>query len=89
MAQGKFTKQEAAETRKAVQEMWEALTKAKRMEYFGNLNDIFLFLDAAEFIAPDENAGSTLLSEVSFDPTEDDLPSLTTAEREKILKEAA
>ncbi len=54
MAQGEFTTQEAKETRVAVQEMWEALTKNKRMEYFGHLNDVFLFLDAAEKHAPDE-----------------------------------
>lgn len=55
MAQGEFTKQEAKETRTAVQEMWEALTKNKRMEFFGHLNDVLLFLDAAEKHAPDES----------------------------------
>ncbi len=54
MAQGEFTKQEARETKKAVQEIWEALTRAKRDDFFGHLNDIFMFLDAAEAAAPDK-----------------------------------
>lgn len=54
MAQGEFTRQEIRETRTAVQEMWEALTENKRMEFLGHLNDIFLLLDAAEKHAPDE-----------------------------------
>jgi len=54
MAQGEFTKQEIEETRKSVQEMWDALTKNKRMEFFGRLNDVFLFLSAAGKYAPDE-----------------------------------
>lgn len=58
MAQGEFTKQEIEETRTAVQDMWEALTKNKRMEFFGHLNDIFLLLDAAKVHAPDENKKS-------------------------------
>ena len=54
MAQGEFTKQEAEETRKAVQEIWEALTKNKRLGFFGHLNDIFLFLDVVVVHAPNE-----------------------------------
>ena len=54
MAQGEFTKQEIEATREAVQEMWQALTKKRRFEFFGHLNDIFLFLDAAKTHAPDE-----------------------------------
>ena len=54
MAQGEFTKQEIKFVRGAVQEIWEALTKNKRQEFFGHLNDIFLFLDAAEAAAPDK-----------------------------------
>ena len=57
MAQGEFTKQELEATRQAVQEIWEALTKNKRLEFFGHLNDIFLFLDAAISYAPDKPEG--------------------------------
>ena len=54
MAQGEFTKQEASRTKEAVDEMFEAIPKSKRMGYIGHLNDIFLFLLAAEKAAPDE-----------------------------------
>ena len=54
MAQGEFTRQEAKATQEAVQEMWEALTKKKQFEFFGHLNDILLFLDAARIHAPNE-----------------------------------
>ena len=40
MAQGEFTKQEASCTREAVDEMFEAIPKSRRMEYIGHLNDI-------------------------------------------------
>ena len=55
MAQGEFTKQEASRTREAVDEMFEAIPKSKRMGYMGHLNDILLFLSAAEKAAPDES----------------------------------
>ncbi len=54
MAQGEFTKEEAAETRTAVEEIFEALPKSKRVQYVGHLNDIFLFLRAAKEAAPSE-----------------------------------
>ncbi len=54
MAQGEFTKQEAQRTRKAVNELFEALPKSKRFNYVGHLNDIFLFLSAAKKAAPDK-----------------------------------
>jgi hypothetical protein len=54
MAQGHFTKQEAAETKKAVEEMFDAIPKSKRLNYIGHLNDIFLFIEAAQRAAPDE-----------------------------------
>lgn len=54
MAQGQFTKQEAEETVKAVQEMFDALPKSKKYDYIGHLNDIFLFIEAAKKAAPDE-----------------------------------
>ena len=54
MAQGEFTKEEAAETKKAVKEVFEALSKRMRMDFIGHLNDICLFLDAARAAAPFE-----------------------------------
>lgn len=54
MAQGDFTKQEARETKKAVEELYDALPKSKKMEFIGHLNDIFLFLEASERNAPDK-----------------------------------
>lgn len=53
MAQGDFTKAEADETIKAVDELFEALPKSKKLDYIGHLNDILLFLEAAKRNAPD------------------------------------
>ena len=52
MAQGDFTKEEAAATEEAVDEMFKGLSKAKQMDYLGHLNDICLFLAAAKKAAP-------------------------------------
>jgi len=54
MAQGEFTKQEAARTKEAIEEMFNAIPKSRRFEYLGHLNDIFLFLEAAARHATDE-----------------------------------
>ena len=54
MAQGEFTKQEADETSKAVEELFEAIPKSKGMGYLGHLNDILLFVAAAKKAAPDK-----------------------------------
>jgi hypothetical protein len=54
MAQGKFTKEEARSSREAVNEMFHALPRKKSFEYIGHLNDILLFLEAAEKAAPTE-----------------------------------
>ncbi len=54
MAQGEFTKEEAQETMDAFMEVFKALSKAKIAEYFGRLNDIMLFLEAAKKAAPKE-----------------------------------
>ena len=48
MAQGEFTAEEADRTKEAVDEMFEALPKSKRMNFIGHLNDILLFLAAAK-----------------------------------------
>lgn len=53
MAQGQFTKEEARETRKSVEEMFDAIPKRKRFDFIGHLNDVMLFLDAAEKAAPE------------------------------------
>lgn len=52
MAQGDFTKEEATEMLKAVEEVWKALPKSKQGQYFGHLNDISLFIEAAKRAAP-------------------------------------
>ncbi len=54
MAQGQFSKQEADATVKAVDELFNAIPKSKRMEFIGHLNDIMLFIEAAKRSAPDE-----------------------------------
>ena len=54
MAQGEFTKEEAIETKDAVEEMFKALPKRKQGEFVGHLNDTLLFLSAAEKVAPSE-----------------------------------
>lgn len=53
MAQGEFTKEEAAETETAFKEVFQALSKKKQMEFLGHANDIYLFLGAAKKAAPD------------------------------------
>ena len=55
MAQGQFSKQEADATVKAVDEMFNAIPKSKRMQFIGHLNDIMLFIEAAKHSAPDEH----------------------------------
>jgi hypothetical protein len=52
MAQGEFTKEEAKATKDAVEEIFRALTRPKRIEFLGHFNDVLLFLGAAERAAP-------------------------------------
>lgn len=54
MAQGEFTKEEIVEVRKSFDEILEALPKSKLAKYLGHANDIYLFLSAAEKVAPKE-----------------------------------
>lgn len=54
MAQGEFTKEEATETLRAVDELFKALPKSKQAEFIGHLNDICLFLEAAKRVAKPE-----------------------------------
>lgn len=56
MAQGEFTKEEAQATIETVTEVAEGLSKKKKVDFFGHLNDIFLFLEAAKRAAPEESA---------------------------------
>lgn len=55
MAQGEFTREECRLTKEAVNEIFDAIPKSKQMDYLGHLNDVFLFLEAAEKKAPEEN----------------------------------
>ena len=54
MAQGDFTKEEAAATIEAFEEVFKALSKPKQGAYLGHANDIFLFLEACKRECPDE-----------------------------------
>jgi hypothetical protein len=54
MAQGQFTQEEAKSVREEVAEMFDALPKKKQFDFVGRLNDIDLFLIAAQKIAPSE-----------------------------------
>lgn len=54
MTQGEFTKEEATETEKALEELMKAIPKSKLPEFIGHFNDIFLFLSAAKKVAPNE-----------------------------------
>ena len=54
MALGEFTKQEAEETMKALNELFEGLAKVKRMDYLWHLNDISSFINSAKQNAPDQ-----------------------------------
>lgn len=60
MAQGEFTKEEAAETEVAFKEVFKALSRMKQCEYLGHANDILLFLLAAKQNAPNEPTESDL-----------------------------
>lgn len=57
MAQREFTVDEAKATKEAVEEMFKAIPKSKRMEYLGHLNDVLLFIEAT--ILAIENETST------------------------------
>ena len=54
MAQGEFTKEEAGATEEAFKEVFDTLSKNKKMEFFGHANDIYSFLAAAKRAAPGE-----------------------------------
>lgn len=54
MSQGEFTKEEADAVSKMVWEMYGAMSKRKQMEWLGAMNDIELFIKAAQRVAPNE-----------------------------------
>lgn len=56
MAQGEFTKQEGKSVIEAVNEMFQAIPKSRRMGYIGHLNDILLFLRSAIDAAPESKS---------------------------------
>lgn len=43
-----FTLERAKEIREIVEEMFNGLPKSKKLDYIGHLNDILLFIGAAE-----------------------------------------
>lgn len=55
MAQSEFTKEEAERTLEAIDEIFTALPKSRKMNYIGHLNDVCLFVQAAKEAAPKEN----------------------------------
>ena len=60
MAMGQFTKEEAKEVKEAVDEIFKALSKPKQREYLGHLNEVFLFIEAAERAAPTEEEAKAM-----------------------------
>lgn len=52
--QGKFCKAEAKHVTEGMNEVLKALPRAKKMEFLGHFNDLFLFLAAAEKAAPEK-----------------------------------
>lgn len=58
MAQGEFTKSETAMVTQAFTEVFKALPKLKQAKFLGHANDIYLFLEAAGKVAPEEKAAA-------------------------------
>jgi len=52
MAIGEATKDESDVVKEAVGELFEAIPKTRRMEYFGHLNEIYLFIEATKKVLP-------------------------------------
>ena len=50
----RFTKEEAKRVYGLFDEIFSLLSKNKKVEYIGEANDIYLFLKAAESVAPSE-----------------------------------
>lgn len=54
MAQGKFTKEEAAHAETCAKVIIDLLPKSKMIDVIGAMNDLYLFLSAAKQAAPDK-----------------------------------
>lgn len=57
MADKVVTKQEIAELLQSVDELFSAISKTKQGLYLGHLNEICLFLEAAQRTAPEATNG--------------------------------
>ena len=53
--QGDLTKENAKNAHAAVNEMFDAISKKKQLDFFGHLNDVLLFLESAMRTLPSEN----------------------------------
>ncbi len=53
MAQGEFTKEEAAHAEACAKSIIDILPKSKMIDAVGAMNDLYLFLAAAKKAAPD------------------------------------
>lgn len=51
----RFTKEEAQNALDAVNEMFEAIPKSKRLNFLGHFNDICLFVEVAKTVAPSKS----------------------------------
>lgn len=49
-----FTKQRATEALDALMDMGKRMSKPKLREFFGHINEIAIFIEAAKFHAPDQ-----------------------------------
>jgi len=54
MTESRFTKQEAKRLSEVASELFDAIPKSKRMDFLGHLNDICLFIEAAERVAQEK-----------------------------------
>ncbi len=54
MAQGEFTKEEATNATECADAIFSALSSPKARGLFGELNDLLIFLKAAQDAAPSE-----------------------------------
>lgn len=54
MAQADFTKEEADFVLECLMEIGKALSRPKKLEFFGHFNDIALFIESAKLHAPSE-----------------------------------
>lgn len=63
MATNRFTKEQAQVAKEALDEMYRAFSRNKQIEFIGHLNDIALFIESAQRVAPSESElASTQLS---------------------------